>query len=256
MLASDGVLLATVAAASGAPDILTIETLDPASVSNEFTEHEVVAAYELGPSGSKFSPPVRVELDLARVPGIGRDGEMPLLWRSEGTGFELVGGQAIVDRDGAFVLRGEVPHFSTVVLTRGREMRLSFTSDDFAIVGQPVASSGQLSATANSQAHALVVVMEAYSHYAITNVRQSRDFGALNGGVQTVDRAYDPVTCDYGGFAAFDLTAEFTGFTTMRNGQRTRPSTVRREKEKRAFCHVPTGSISIGGPGTTIGGVV
>jgi hypothetical protein len=123
-------------------------------------------------------------------------------------------------------------------------MRLSFSSDDFVDVGQQLASSGQLSATANSQAHALGVVMRSQPRYAIAGAEQGRDFGPLNGGAQTVDRPYDPVLCQRGGVGAFDLKAVFSGFTTMRNGQRTAPRNVPRDVQKRVFCHVVSGSVT------------
>lgn len=254
MLSSDGVLLATVARGSGAPPSLTVAPADLAKLKASFPEHEIAVAYDLGPDGSAFSPAVAVELDLSRVTGI-EDGEVPLLWRSEGADFVLANGLEIVERDGTFVVRGEVPHFSTVVLTRGREMRLSFSSDDFVDVGQQLASSGQLSATASSQAQALGVVMRSRPTNVLSGPEDGRDFGVLTGGAQTVDRAYDPVTCLRGGLGHFDVRATFTGFTTMRNGQRTAPANVPRSRNKRVFCHDTDGSFTIPAVAGVVGSV-
>jgi hypothetical protein len=258
MLSSDGVLLAAIAPSSRAPAAVTVAPADLAKLKASFAEHEIVAAYELGPSGSTFSPAVAVELDLSRIAGLARDGEMLLLWRSEGAGFVLVSGQSVIDEGpgGAFVVRGEVPHFSTVVLTRRPEMQLRFTNDDFADVGQPVASSGRLVATAASQAHALVVVMESTAGGALTAGQQARDFGALLGGAKDENRPYDPVTCATGGIGEFALAGTFTAFTTMKDGKRTDPENVTRRETAKVLCHVPTGTVSIGGPGTVIGGSV
>jgi hypothetical protein len=251
MLSADGVLLVTVPAGAGAPASLTVEPADVASLKPTFAGLEVIAAYELGPDGSGFAVPVAIEADLTLLPELTRD-ETALLWASEGGEYELAARQVTIDAGphGGYALRGELSHFSTVVITRNPRLQVSFTTDDFFNVGDQVPATGRAVATADSTAQALVLVERATPHNALAAGEQARDFGSIDGGAQTIDRTFDPFSCRKPGIGIFSLAAEFTGFTEIRGGRRSRAQDITRRGEKRVFCHAPNGTDTVGGAGT------
>ena len=117
----DGKVTLTIpAGALGNTQTITIESIDPATLTGEFAGIEADLAYELKPDGLQFNPPAQVTLKLddpaQPEEGAVEKGVSVLLTSANGK-IEPLGNLVLtVDADGnTATLRGELTHFSKLV---------------------------------------------------------------------------------------------------------------------------------------------
>lgn len=249
LLSADGALIVEVPPGATGVQELVVSPVDRSRLAADFEPFDLIGAWELGPDGTVFSEDVTFEVDLTRLQGVPRGAGLPLLWVSEGDGYELAEGQEVFDGGPgeAFVLRGRAAHFSTIAATFCGQVQLLFTSDDVARVGDKVQASGTLEASEASTVEAWWVEQRANSGGALEEVRQGRAFGTLTTGASTTTGDYDEVACDEAGRGQFEVEALLEVASVVRNGRRTIPRNWKINGVKPVFCYDGSGHGSSGG---------
>ena len=95
---------------------ITISKLHPDEYPAELQGQDVVAVFDMSPSGQQFSAPVNVSM---QVPNSGGDDVVPLIWLSlSDQGVELIPNQQMSVTDDGIGVSGTVEHFSRLFLLR------------------------------------------------------------------------------------------------------------------------------------------